>query len=68
MRLVPSIKDPSPAVEQYMDDPLEDMDKSEIEIQRKLMDEKLNNSEEEIIMYIMPFELMVGDYDGPKFE
>jgi hypothetical protein len=51
-----------------MDDPLDNMDRSEIEIQRKLMDDKLGNGEEEIIMYIMPFELMIGDYDGPKFE
>ena len=51
-----------------MDDPLDSLDRSEIEIQRKLMDDKLGKTEEEITVYIMPFEIMIRDYDGAKFE
>lgn len=68
MRLRPDIKDPSPEVEQYMDDPLFNMERGEIEVHRRLMDDRLAKSEEEVTFYIMPFEIMIGDYDGPKFE
>lgn len=68
MRLRPDIKDPSPEVEQFMDDPLHSMEKGEIERHRRILDERLSKSTEDIIAYIMPFEIMIGDYDGPFFE
>lgn len=68
MRLRPDIKDPSPEVEQFMDDPLHSMEKGEIERHRRILDERLSKSTEDITAYIMPFEIMIGDYDGPFFE
>ena len=68
MRLRADIKDPSPEVEQFMDDPLRSMSRGDIEMHRNIMDEKLNKAEEDVVAYMMPFELMEGNYDGPKFE
>ena len=68
MKLRPDIKDPSPEVEQYMDDPLFNMKRSDIEKHRRILNDRLTNSEEDITAYIMPFEIMMGDYDGNKFE
>jgi hypothetical protein len=51
-----------------MDDPLISMDKAEVEINRRLMDEKLAKSKEYVTVYIMPFEIMIGDYDALKLE
>lgn len=64
MKLRSDIKDPSPEIEQYMDDPLENMSYEEFKYKRETLDIFLNESNDELVIYDFPFEILKTKYDN----
>lgn len=68
MKLRSDIKDPSPEIEQYMDDPLENMRPEEVEIFRKKLDHFAVKSVEHTTHIVFPFSTLVGHFESTRFE
>ena len=66
--LRPDIKNPTPEVEQYMDDPLRLLSKEELLLHRSRLAHKIPQMKQQIIKTIFPVNDFIADYNHINYE